>query len=135
MARFWLVVVGSVATLTHYQMAAMADRGELFSENGQKDYTEQEDGKLVPHRTFLNTVEITLICVFTVLAVFLLIGLGVYLYIYGCRRPPCCEPPNKDYMQVQLQRERQIGEIWSRPPDGVQHTNGVGQSTIIRPAA
>ena len=50
MARFWLVVVGSVATLTHYQMSAMADRGELFSEKGQKDYTEQEDGKLVPHR-------------------------------------------------------------------------------------
>ena len=85
-------------------------------------------------RTFLNTLEITLICVFTVIAVFLIIGLVIYLYIYGGVRPPCCEKPDKDYQQIQLQRERQIGEIWLRPPSGQTQTQPSGQTAIVRPA-
>jgi len=129
-------VAGSLVslTLTFLPKLALADRGELFTEKGQKDYSEDEDGKLVPHRTFLNTLEITLICVFTVIAVFLIIGLVIYLYIYGCVRPPCCEKPDKDYQQIQLQRERQIGEIWLRPPSGQTQTQPSGQTAIVRPA-
>jgi len=129
-------VAGSLVslTLTYLPKLALADRGELFNEKGQKDYSEDEDGKLVPHRTFLNTLEITLICVFTVIAVFLIIGLVIYLYMYGCVRPPCCEKPDKDYQQIQLQRERQIGEIWLRPPSGQTQTQPSGQTAIVRPA-
>ena len=64
------------------------------------------------YRTFLTTVEIVVICVFTVLFVFLLIGLCIYLYCYGCTKAPWCQRGNKDYSQIQLQRERKIGEIW-----------------------
>jgi hypothetical protein len=43
---------------------------------------------------------------------FFQVGLGIYLYYFGCRLPDCCYRQNKDYTQVQLQRERKIGEIW-----------------------
>jgi tetrahydromethanopterin S-methyltransferase subunit D len=66
------------------------------------------------YRTFLTTVEIVVICVFTILGVFLLIGLIVYVYYYGWTIPPCCRKGNKDYSQIQLQRERKIGEIWKQ---------------------
>ena len=54
MARLW-ALAGPVVTLAlaYLPNLALADRGELFSEKGQKDYTEQEDGKLVPHRSEL----------------------------------------------------------------------------------
>ena len=41
-------------------------------------------------RTFLTTVEIVLICVFTVLFVILMALLVVYLCMYGCVLPACC---------------------------------------------
>ena len=46
-------VAGSLVslTLTYLPKLALADRGELFTEKGQKDYSEDEDGKLVPHRS------------------------------------------------------------------------------------
>ena len=46
-------VAGSLVslTLTFLPKLALADRGELFTEKGQKDYSEDEDGKLVPHRS------------------------------------------------------------------------------------
>merc|ERR1711983_137396 len=91
---------------------SFAGNGEPFAEKGQKNYEEDEEGKIIPHRTFLTTVEIVVICVFTVLLVFLLIALGVYLYFYGCNKAPWLQRRNKDYTQVQLQRERKIGEIW-----------------------
>jgi hypothetical protein len=99
-----------------------AGRGEIFETNiaegsGRKNYTEQEEDKLVPHRTFLTTVEITLICVFTVIFVFLMIGLAIYVYKYGWTIPACCKKQNKDYSQVQLQRERKISEIWKNHPN------------------
>jgi len=91
---------------------AIAGNGEPFDEMGQRNYEEDEDGKIIPHRTFLTTVEIVVICVFTVLFVFLLIGLCIYLYCYGCTKAPWCTRSIKDYSQIQLQRERKIGEIW-----------------------
>ena len=63
-------------------------------------------------RTFLTTLEITVICVFTVIIVFLIVGLVIYVYFYGWTIPPCCKKRNKDYSKVQLQRERKISEIW-----------------------
>lgn len=90
----------------------LAGNGVPFNETGQKIYDEDEEGKIIPHRTFLTTVEIVVICVFTVLFVFLLIGLCIYLYCYGCTKAPWCHRGNKDYSQIQLQRERKIGEIW-----------------------
>jgi len=94
-----------------------AGRGEIFETNktaglGQKNYEEDEEDKIVPHRTFLTTLEITLICVFTVIIVFLIVGIIIYVYFYGCTMPPCCKKRNKDYSKVQLQRERKISEIW-----------------------
>lgn len=64
-------------------------------------------------RTFLTTVEIVVICVFTVLFVFFMVGLCIYLYIYGCTKAPWLERRSKDYLQIQMQRERKIGEIWN----------------------
>jgi len=94
-----------------------AGRGEIFETNktaglGQKNYEEQEEDKIVPHRTFLTTLEITVICVFTVIIVFLIVGLVIYVYFYGWNIPACCKKRNKDYSKVQLQRERKISEIW-----------------------
>ena len=63
-------------------------------------------------RTFLTTLEITVICVFTVIIVFLIVGLVIYVYFYGWTIPQCCKKRNKDYSKVQLQRERKISEIW-----------------------
>ena len=63
-------------------------------------------------RTFLTTVEIVVICVVTVLLVFVLIATCVYVYFYGCTKAPWCPQRNKDYSQIQIQRERKIGEIW-----------------------
>jgi len=96
---------------------AEAGRGEIFETNntagiGQKNYEEEEEDKIVPHRTFLTTLEITLICVFTVIIVFLIVGIIIYVYFYGCTLPPCCQKRDKDYSKVQLQRERKISEIW-----------------------
>ena len=72
------------------------------------------------YRTFLTTVEIVVICVFTVLFVFLLIGLCIYLCIYGCTKAPWCHRSIKDYSQIQLQRERKIGEIWKNEKNGIK---------------
>ena len=74
-------------------------------------------------RTFLTTVEIVVICVFTVLLVFFLIGLAIYLYFYGCTKAPWCHRRDKDYSQIQLQRERKIGEIWK--VDGREHNGHI----------
>ena len=86
---------------------------EPFAEKGQKNYERDEEGKIIPHRTFLTTVEIVVICVFTVLFVFFMVGLCIYLYIYGCTKAPWLERRSKDYLQIQMQRERKIGEIWN----------------------
>ena len=76
------------------------------------DISDNDDVLNFDCRTFLTTVEIVVICVFTVILVFALIALMIYLYIYGCTKAPWCQRRSKDYSQIQLQRERKIGEIW-----------------------
>jgi len=85
---------------------------QLEQDSGLKNYEEEEDGKVLPYRTFLTTVEIVVICVFTVLFVIFMALLTVYLCMYGCVLPACCRRQSKEYTQVQLQRERKISEIW-----------------------
>merc|ERR1712079_684251 len=80
--------------------------------SGMKNYEEEEDGKVLPYRTFLTTVEIVIICVFTVLFVIFLALLTIYVCMYGWVIPACCRRTSKEYTQVQLQRERKISEIW-----------------------
>merc|ERR1712066_1057089 len=80
--------------------------------SGLKNYEEEEDGKVLPYRTFLTTVEIVVICVITVLLVILLSLLAIYLCMYGCVLPKCCRRTSKEYTQIQLHRERKISEIW-----------------------
>jgi len=99
----------------------VAGRGQLHDvvehpEERQKSYEKDEEGKIVPHRTFLTTLEITLICVFTILFVFALVFLCVWVCLYGWVLPSCCKrSEDTEYQKVQqLHRERKIGEIWSR---------------------
>ena len=84
---------------------------QLEQDSGLKNYEEEEDGKVLPYRcaipinqfynhfplnpripfrTFLTTVEIVVICVFTVLFVIFMALLTVYLCLYGCVLPACC---------------------------------------------
>merc|ERR1712038_217808 len=87
----------------------VAGRGQLHDvvehpEERQKSYEKDEEGKIVPHRTFLTTLEITLIF------------LCVWVCLYGWVLPSCCKRnEDTEYQKVQqLHRERKIGEIWSR---------------------
>merc|ERR1712083_795456 len=82
----------------------------IENNSAQKDYQLQEEGKVLPFRTFLTDVEIIVICVATVF-IFLVL-LIIYLCVYGCVLPDCCRCESKEYTQVQLQRERKISEIW-----------------------
>merc|ERR1719228_1596362 len=84
---------------------------KIENNSGQRDYQEQEEGKVLPFRTFLTDVEIIVICVATVLVFILLVLLIIYLCVYGCVLPQCCRCESKEYTQVQLQRERKISEI------------------------
>eukprot|EP00090_Calanus_glacialis_P016084 TRINITY_DN25230_c0_g1_i1.p1 TRINITY_DN25230_c0_g1~~TRINITY_DN25230_c0_g1_i1.p1 ORF type:complete len:125 (+),score=29.38 TRINITY_DN25230_c0_g1_i1:86-460(+) len=85
---------------------------KIENNSAQRDYQEQEEGKVLPFRTFLTDVEIIIICVSTVLIFILLVLLIIYLCVYGCVIPNCCRRENKEYTQVQLHRERKISEIW-----------------------
>ena len=64
-------------------------------------------------RTFLNTTEIVVICVCTVLLVILITLLVIYVCLFGWVLPACCRREDKEYTQVQLHRERKINEIWN----------------------
>merc|ERR1712106_1201931 len=84
----------------------------IENNSAQRDYQEQEDGKVLPFRTFLTTVEIIIICVSTVILFILLVLFTIYLCVYGCVLPKCCRRQSKEYTQVQLNRERKISGIW-----------------------
>ena len=60
-------------------------------------------------------MEITIICVFTILLVFLIVFTCIWVYLYGWTCPRCCRRREQnEYQKVQqLHRERKIGEIWS----------------------
>merc|ERR1712179_483409 len=95
----------------------------LESGSGLKNY-EEEEGTVLPYRTFLTTVEIIIICVVTVIVFVLTVLLVIYLCVYGCVLPECCKRKNKEYTPVMLERERKTTEIWkqnhTRASGGVQ---------------
>merc|ERR1711963_624267 len=96
----------------------------LESGSGLKNYEEEEEGTVLPYRTFLTTVEIIIICVVIVIVFVLSVLLVIYLRVYGCVLPKCCERKNKEYTAVMLERERKTTEIWkqnhTRASGGVQ---------------
>merc|ERR1712233_2083 len=96
----------------------------LESGSGLKNYEEEEEGTVLPYRTFLTTVEIIIICVVTVIVFVLTVLLVIYLCVYGCVLPECCKRKNKEYTPVMLERERKTTEIWkqnhTRASGGVQ---------------
>ncbi len=101
---------------------AYCDRGQKYNAthnvDGQKSYDDEEEGKVLPYRTWLTTTEIVLICVFSVLFLVLLVLCVIYVCCFGWRCPDCCTKcchkgrKDVDYTQVRLHRERKIGEIW-----------------------
>merc|ERR1712212_200569 len=96
----------------------------LESGSGLKNYEEEEEGVVLPYRTFLTTIEIIVICVFTVIIFVLLVLLTIYLCVYGCVLPKCCRRRSKEYTAVMQERERKTTEIWkqshTRASGGVQ---------------
>ena len=56
-----------------------------------------------------------MICVFTIIFVFAVIFLCIWVCLYGWVLPECCKKrETSEYQRVQqLHRERKIGEIWS----------------------
>merc|ERR1712037_960285 len=101
----------------------------LESGSGLKSYEEEEEGTVLPYRTFLTTVEIIIICVVTVIVFVLTALLVIYLCVYGCVLPECCKRKNKEYTPVMLERERKTTEIWkqnhTRASGGVQKLDSV----------
>merc|ERR1712212_1345428 len=96
----------------------------LESGSGLKNYEEEEEGIVLPYRTFLTPIEIIVICVFTVIIFVLLVLLTIYLCVYGCVLPKCCRRRSKEYTAVMQERERKTTEIWkqshTRASGGVQ---------------
>merc|ERR1711990_529866 len=101
----------------------------LESGSGLKNYEEEEEGTVLPYRTFLTTVEIIIICVVTVIVFVLSVLLTIYLCVFGCVLPECCKRKNKEYTAVMLERERKTTEIWkqnhTRASGGVQKLDTV----------
>merc|ERR1712088_401124 len=101
----------------------------LESGSGLKNYEEEEEGTVLPYRTFLTTVEIIIICVVTVIVLVLSVLLAIYLCVFGCVLPECCKRKNKEYTPVMLERERKTTEIWkqnhTRASGGVQKLDSV----------
>merc|ERR1711936_89937 len=103
-----LIALAASLTIAAATEIVNATQLNIEQNSGLKNYQEEEDGKVLPYRTFLNTVEIVVICVFTVLFVILMTLLTIYLCLYGCVLPKCCRRTSKEYTEVQLHRERKI---------------------------
>ena len=71
------------------------------------------------------------ICVFAVLIVFFLIGLAIYLFIFGCEVAPQLRRPDKDYIKIQRERERKIGELWLHNQSQTDHLQRVNDDQGI----
>ncbi|CAB4056233.1 unnamed protein product [Lepeophtheirus salmonis] len=86
MSSFFLM---SLIVLFMCLSAINAGKGKIYYDEveRQKQYEEEEKGKVAPMRTFLTTWEIALICIFSIIGLFLLIGLLFYLCRYGCVLP------------------------------------------------
>ncbi|TRY78840.1 hypothetical protein TCAL_08970 [Tigriopus californicus] len=125
----WLIVALSGIFLM--ALDVRAERYDIHIRQApQKSYEEEEDGKILPTKTFLSTFEILLLCSLFILTILFLGFCMLYLYCFGCRCPgwfkTCCccgccrRRKSNDYTQVQLHRDRKIGEIWKTnyPPSG-----------------
>merc|ERR1712127_921967 len=114
-ARGSLVLLLAVGTAAVEATQKVNSTGlKLESGSGLKNYEEEEEGTVLPYRTFLTTVEIIVISVLLV----------IYLCVYGCVLPDCCKRQNKEYTAVMQERERKTTEIWkqnnTRASGGVQ---------------
>merc|ERR1711892_451289 len=78
-----ILLLSLVLTTTAYEKVN-STQIKIENNSAQRDYQEQEEGKVLPFRTFLTTVEIIIICVSTVLLFILLVLLIIYLCVYGC---------------------------------------------------
>merc|ERR1712110_199113 len=123
-----LVLLISAATIEATQKVNTTEI-RLESGSGLKNYEEEEEGTVLPYRTFLTTVEIIIICVVTVIVFVLSVLLTIYLCVFGCVLPECCKRKNKEYTAVMLERERKTTEIWkqnhTRASGGVQKLDTV----------
>lgn len=99
------------------------------SGSGLKNYTDEEEGTVLPFRTFLTTTEIIIICVFTVILFVLLVLLIIYVCVYGCVLPDCCKRRNKEYTSIMMERERKTQEIWKQ-----NDTRASGGVQILKPS-
>ncbi|XP_023325399.1 uncharacterized protein LOC111699070 [Eurytemora carolleeae] len=100
-----------------------------ITETATKSYEEEEEGKLLPFRTFLETWEIVVICIAFVVLVFLIALPVIYCCTYGCVVPQCCRRRNEDYSPIQQHRDRKIGEIWKQNPNR-NYTNFIKKTTF-----
>merc|ERR1719154_470451 len=96
-------IIGMVTGVAEAAETVNSTQIKIENNSAQRDYQEQEEGKVLPFRTFLSTLEIIIICVSTVLLFILFVLLIIYLCIYGCVLPKCCNQ-SKEYTQVQLNR-------------------------------
>jgi len=85
-----------------------------ITETATKSYEEEEEGKIMPFRTFLETWEIVVICVCFVLLVFLIILPCIYVCNYGWVLPKCCRRKRETYSQIEQHREHKTNEIWKQ---------------------
>jgi len=119
-----LLLLCLVTVTVHAAQKVNTTEIRLESGSGLKNYEEEEEGTVLPYRTFLTTAEIIVICVFTVIIFVLLVLFIIYLCVYGCVLPKCCKRRNKKYTSVMLERERITSEIWrqsdTRALGGVQ---------------
>merc|ERR1711936_1096505 len=77
--RVWSVILlSSVLCLCRAYEVVNSTEIKAETNSGLKNYEEEEDGKVLPYRTFLTTVEIVVICVVTVVLVILLSLLTIY---------------------------------------------------------
>merc|ERR1712127_202664 len=94
-ARGSLVLLLAVGTAAVEATQKVNSTGlKLESGSGLKNYEEEEEGTVLPYRTFLTTVEVIVICVFTVIIFVLSVLLVIYLCVYGCVIPDCCKSEN-----------------------------------------
>eukprot|EP00088_Acartia_fossae_P009422 TRINITY_DN14560_c0_g2_i1.p1 TRINITY_DN14560_c0_g2~~TRINITY_DN14560_c0_g2_i1.p1 ORF type:complete len:152 (+),score=15.30 TRINITY_DN14560_c0_g2_i1:30-458(+) len=93
-----------------------------ITETATKSYEDEEEGKILPHRTFLETWEIVVICVVCVVFVFLIVLPVVYVCLFGWVLPKCCRRKRNEFTHEQQYRERKIGEIWKHQYTQQQYT-------------
>lgn len=131
------LLLGVILSSKSFVEAGDGEPYDIRENYPQKSYDEDEEGKLLPTKTFLNTLEITLLCIFFVVAICCVVFCLLYVYCFGCILPGCCKQcwkrrpcrgrkNDEEYTQVELHRERKIGEIWKTnyPKNGAGKNGG-----------